>query len=102
MPAFIRVDLFPASVIVDGVTAYEPTRAIITDDSVIVYRDSSTGPEVAYSARLDDFSGRANIGYTALTSEGNSVQINRARGCGCGSRLRGFNPFPGVSHVSNP
>lgn len=101
MASFIRLDLFPASVTVNGTDEYSPARAIVTDDAVHVYMDAQGGPAEVYTARLDDFSGRRTTGYSAVASDGDNVQINRASGCGCGSRLRGFRPFAGVPHVQS-
>lgn len=98
MAEFIRLDLFPATVTV-GEQVLTPARAVVTDDAVHVYMDSRNGPEDRYTARLADFDGARNIGYIAETDDGEKVHIQRASGCGCGSRLRGFKPFPGVPIV---
>lgn len=99
MPSFIRLDIFPADVVVEG-ERYSPSRAIVTDDSVYVYMDSAAGPAEVYSARIDDFQGRRTTGYTAV-SDSTDISINRASGCGCGSRLRGFRPFAGVPQIQS-
>lgn len=104
MPRFIRFDLFPATVTVrdsEGTVtlSHGKTRTFVTDDSVIVYVDGTTGvPENIYESRLDDFEGAASKGWVATTSEGDTVEIIRSGSCGCGSRLRGFAPFPGVPY----
>lgn len=95
MPEFIRLDLFPATVRV-GEKTYEPSRAIVADESVHVYMDSAQGPTEVYTARMDDFSGSRTVGYAVTTADDDTVSISRASGCGCGSRLRGYRPFPGV------
>ena len=105
MAAFIRLDMFPATVTVtdskDG-ARFEPARAIVTDDAVHVYMDAAGGPKEVYMQRLSDFQGRRTLGYTAIADDGSTVQITRASGCGCGSALRGFRPFAGVPQVANP
>ena len=100
MANFVRLDLFPASATV-GDETYAPARIVVTDDSVHVYVDAPGGPVEAYTARLEDFSGRRTTGYTATIDGGSVVQINRASGCGCGSRLKSFRPFAGVPHVQS-
>ena len=102
MPNFIRVDIFPANVTVNGVDSYSPSRAIVTDDAIHVYQDAPGGPTEVYTTRLDDFEGRRNIGYTITGANGDTVSLTSASGCGCGSRLRGYHPFVGIPHVSNP
>lgn len=101
MPSFIRLDLFPAEVLVSG-ERYTPSRCIVTDDAVHVYMDATGGPAEVYTARMDDFSGRRTIGYSVTTADGEEIAIARAKGCGCGSRLRGFNPFLGVPQIQSP
>lgn len=101
MPQFIRFNLFPLHVTVtnsEGEQIFEntATRTFVTDEDVLVYADGAQGPIVAFEDRLEDFTGNASNGWTVLTSEGNTVSISRSSGCGCGSRLKGFNPFPGV------
>lgn len=101
MASFIRLDLFPATVTVNGQDVYAPARAVVTDDAIHVYMDARDGPAEVYTTRLDDFSGRRTTGFVASASNGDDVQIGRASGCGCGSRLRGFRPFAGVPHVQS-
>lgn len=106
MAQFIRFNLFPLLVRVKSPTdeilaEYPTTRTIVTDDEVIVYVDSSEGPRIAYQERIDDFEGNAKIGWTVHVSDGNTVTVDRTSGCGCGSRLRGLNPFPGVPFIGN-
>ena len=106
MANFIRFNLFPLSVHVidaDGnqVNEHPKARGIVTDDEVFVYVDSSDGPVVLYEERIDDFTGSAKTGWTVTTSDGHTVQFQRTQGCACGSRLKGFNPFPGVPYERN-
>lgn len=103
MPNFIRFNLFPVSITVNDsegnpIKAHNAARAFVTDDEVIVYVDDTNGPSVFYNDRLEDFSGDATVGWTVLTSEEHTLHLKRSGGCGCGSRLKGFNPFPGVPY----
>lgn len=103
-PAYIRLDLVPATVIVtdgDGeeIDRTDKARAIVTDSEVLIYQDGDQGrPAVWREWQLDDFSGDNKIGYTAETSDGETLHISRNSWCVCGSRLRGFRPFPGVPY----
>lgn len=101
MANFIRFNLFPLSIQVrnengDVVVDELKSRTVVTDDEVIVYVDSPEGPRPVYQERIDDFYGEAKLGWTVEISNGDVMSIRRNTGCGCGSRLRGFNPFPGV------
>jgi hypothetical protein len=97
-PNFIRLDLFPAKVTLDGEVIPRDARFVATDDTAYVYVDSSTGPSIYFQGRLEDFEGRANIGWTINLDGGSVIHVVRASSCGCGSRLRGFTPFPGVPY----
>lgn len=99
MAQYIRIDVFPARVTVSDGQLFDKCRAYVTEDTLYVYVDSASGPTIAYEARLDDFSGSENTGWTALTDTGDTVIIAKTSGCGCGSRLRGFNAFRGVQRL---
>lgn len=104
MPSFLRLDVFPAVVAVpsplpSGAGAggfLDPTRVIITDERIYVYMDSMNGPQAVIDETLYDFSGNNSLGWTVTSDEGTVYYVKRSSGCGCGSRLRGFRPFPGV------
>lgn len=101
MPQYLRFNLFPLAVDVNNeqghlINSYPNTRAIVTDEAVFVYTDGVNGPETSFTDRLEDFSGNATDGWTVNTTDGYTLSIKRSDGCGCGSRLKGYNPFPGV------
>lgn len=92
-PDSIRLDLFPARV--EGLAAV--ARVIVTDSHYYVLVDSPTGPEPAFSGALHDLTGRNTTGYTVTDANtGEEYDFRRSTSCGCGSRLRGYRPFPGV------
>lgn len=103
MTEYIRLDLFPADVI-EHVTGeddkvYGKCRVFVTNDEVRVYQDAYGGPQVVIGGPLYDFSGDNKVGWTATIDDGPTISISRSRGCGCGSMLRGINPFPGVPYA---
>jgi hypothetical protein len=97
--AFISLDLFPASVQTGNVVIGEEFRAIVTDNYFYVLEEIGTGPSLKIKEPLVLFEGTNKTGYT-VTTDKNVYSITRAANCGCGSRLRGVMPFPGVPHVS--
>lgn len=105
-PTLIRFNLLPAKYSITDtdtgelIEEQERSRIIITDDAIHGFIDTFEGPKQSFSYRLDDFFGSPRDGYTALTSEGYTVTFSRAQGCLCGSRLRGFDPFPGLPFVN--
>ena len=101
-PAYIRLDLFPAnvSVVDDGQTRPPGTdraRVVLTNRDLYVFLDSPEGPACTVSGAIEDAYGDNRNGYTVQLDDGSTFFITRSNNCGCGSRLRGFRPFPGVS-----
>ena len=102
MANFLRFSLFPLQVTVTNEAGEETfqhykARGIVTDDEVFVYIDGQNGSvETAFNDRLVDFTGEAKTGWTATTEDGDTVYFLRSSACSCGSRLKGFNPFPAV------
>lgn len=102
-PAYVRLDLFPALVtpLVGGVAQGAVTdrgRVIITDRDFYLFLDSSNGPACTISGALYEATGDNRAGYAVTLEDGAAYSVIRATNCGCGSRLRGFTPFPGVPY----
>lgn len=95
-PRFIRLDMFPAIVLIEGEPVLSNVRAIVTDTELVVFQDSYGGPAEVYRGALADFTGSAKTGYSAEIDDGPTATITRSSGCGCGSLLRGFRPYPSV------
>lgn len=90
---YIRLDLVPARV--EGVE--KTTRVVVTDAHYYFFVDTPTGPLPEVSGVLYDIVGRNTTGWL-ITDEDQTTtySVKRGAGCACGSRLRGFRPFPGV------
>lgn len=102
-PNYVRLDLFPANVSrpVGSTSTLLPTdraRVIVTDRHFYVFLDSSRGPAVEVSGVLFDATGDNRTGYTVTLDDDSVYSVSRSSNCGCGSRLRGFAPFPGVPY----
>lgn len=108
-PQFIRLDLFPAQITPDPTASGRPARVIVTDSYLTVFEEpttpqspqTTTPPSPSYALPLLDFYGSPLHGYTAVTDDG-TFHISRAKGCGCGSRLRGIRPFPLAPYAPAP
>jgi hypothetical protein len=104
--AALRIDLFPAeaSFGFDDRTAY-PARVVVSSapdgdpssEVLHIFADSEFGPARIYSAPVLSRSGSHREGVVA-TPDG-EVSFRRASGCGCGSALKVFRPFPAAVHV---
>ena len=106
MPAIIH-DVFPSEVVVSSpnpdtgemVSSFEilSARVVVTDNEVLVAVDSPTGPVMVL--RLPYTPGNFEKGAklydrsSVLASTGQRLTFRRDDSCGCGSRLRGWNPY---------
>lgn len=110
--AHIKLDLFPARVTtvptIDPQTREisgdphvfgDELRVIVTDSHFYVLAEGGKGPEAIIALPLTHFEGKTATGYTVDTQEGLVYHVIRAANCGCGARLRGFHPFPGVPYT---
>jgi hypothetical protein len=103
MPQFMRFSLFPLEVAVyahgEELWSHPKSRVVVTDDEVYAYIDDPAGKEkavIGFTDRINDFSGNAVDGWEVETVDGSIVSFRRSGGCSCGSRLKGFDPFPGL------
>jgi hypothetical protein len=118
----IQQDIFPAiiSVAAPGfegtLTSVPPTqgaaqihtaRIIVTEDRVLIARDSVDGPQLVFSEGIDPASHdkaakKSNDSYVTTLS-GKRIAFSKDDACGCGSRLRSWNPFRmSTMSVKNP
>ena len=99
-PAYIRLDLFPCNVtLTDETKPYtDRARVIITNADFYVFVDGT--PEIAcdYSGAVFDATGDAREGFRVTLEDESVFTLRRSGNCGCGSRLRGWSPFPGTPY----
>lgn len=98
---YMQIGLFPATVTIDGESYGEANKVFLTDNRFYVIQDAPLGPFIAFScpATREQFARPSKTLYTVITEEHN-IEFYRSRSCGCGSRLRGVNPFIGVPYVA--
>lgn len=103
----LRADVFPARVVFhrsgSEPEVYEKVRVVVTVDALFVFKDSAQGPTLSFFERLAKYDPgvpthrrtRARPARPALatTNSGIEVTFSRLGSCGCGSRLRSFDPF---------
>jgi hypothetical protein len=100
---YLQLDIFPASVFPGGEenpSLGDELRAIVTDNYFYVIHDTISGPQLLIKEALVLFEGSNKTGYTVTTEE-SKYFVKRALNCGCGSRVRGIHPFPGVPHIAH-
>lgn len=82
---------------VKGSRLVTATRVVVTPDTVMIAADSNTGPMLIFREKYDpgtsriDRTGRTASRVTTLT--GKVIIFDKDVNCGCGSRLRGWNPY---------
>lgn len=81
-----------------GATYQEVTRVVVTNKKVIVAKDASTGPQIVFKEDYDQYISSEDVGEDSfiVTASGKMLAFKKDRGCGCGSRLRGWNPYKTV------
>lgn len=102
----IKLDLFPAVVTNTNLPDTDSehylgngNRVIVTDTHLYVFKDGSEAPDAYILGTHASFSGSTTPGYDVALEDGSVYHVIRAVNCGCGSRLRGFHPFPGVPYA---
>ena len=82
---------------IGGSRMVDAVRIVLTNDTVMIAADSSQGPMLIFrekysteNLKLD----RSKDGTSRLTTDsGKMIIFQRDSNCGCGSRLRGWNPY---------
>lgn len=97
----VALDFFPATVDLPNGTALNEARVLIANGRVMVYVNQGGTPLSYFDEPLLSSAGSAIRGFELQTESG-IVEVQKARGCGCGNPLKSFNPFPGQSRTLVP
>lgn len=99
----IDVDRFPCDVEFadekyqhqDEVVFIEGARVILHENRVLIAIDDEIEAKVIFFEKYDisDISKNPEEISTIYTKSGKMIVFNENRTCGCGSRLRGWNPY---------
>lgn len=78
-----------------GSNYLEITRVIVTDTLILVAKDGNDGPQIVFRETYDQFipSDESTKDSFVVTTSGKMIAFKKDTGCGCGSRLRGWNPY---------
>jgi hypothetical protein len=78
-----------------GATYLEITRVILTDKIIMVAKDGREGPQIVFQERYSevDASKDASKDSRVITESGKMLVFKKDTACGCGSKLRGWNPY---------
>jgi hypothetical protein len=75
-----------------GTRRVDRSRAVIIDDVLIIAQDSPEGPKVVFQEEVAEVSQEKKTSHV-LTVSGKIIAVTKDDNCGCGSRLRGWNPY---------
>lgn len=96
MPAVqVALDLYPATVKLPDGSSLSNARTIVADGKLLVYVMSGGMPFLHFEQAVVEIGGKQPTGWYQIQTEAGSAELRKLGGCGCGSRLKTFNPFPG-------
>lgn len=77
------------------------SRVMIIDGRFYIVQDSPEGPTVVFREGVSEYEKDAETKtHHILTTSGKIIVVGKDRNCGCGTRLRGWNPFKGITTSS--
>jgi hypothetical protein len=86
--------------------SYQLTKArvVITDERVIVAHDGPQGPVIVFSEGYEHFnkSEDKKLDSHVISLTGKMLAYRKDENCGCGSRLRAWNPYRHVYSTRDP
>jgi hypothetical protein len=101
-PAIIRLapagslsDITELNIIGDvpqGTRRVDTARAVLLGDMLLIAVDSPEGTQVVFRERVTQTESDGKVHY-ALTESGKILAIVKDNNCGCGTRLRSWNPY---------
>jgi hypothetical protein len=121
----VKHDLFPSFVIftapdeetpVDKLTSAPPNprkaktfdkaRVVISNNQIVVAVDGDKGPNILFreSFETENFvkSTDASVDSYVTTNTGIKIAYRKNTACGCGSRLRSWNPYTTMNSTADP
>ena len=93
---------------VQGSRLVDAVRVILTDVTIMIAADSDKGPILIFREKYVKESllpekPKPNRGVTRLKTEtGKVIIMEKDANCGCGSRLRGWNPYNTAYSTNDP
>ena len=93
---------------VQGSRLVDAVRVILTDVTIMIAADSDNGPMLIFREKyikesLSPEKPKPNRGVTRLKTEtGKVIIMEKDANCGCGSRLRGWNPYNTAYSTNDP
>lgn len=94
VPSNLNLSLDDVKVVppTEGSFMVDKCRVVIDDDLIIVAVDSPEGARIIFQEEYDTFVKDLKGESKILTKSGKMLAFKRDTNCGCGSRLRSWNP----------
>lgn len=88
---------FQAAPPTPGTRQLNTVRVVLTESTVLIAQDTATGPQILFQEPYDPASHVRNPkrseDSTVTTLSGRRLAFRKDNNCGCGSRLRSWNPL---------
>lgn len=75
-----------------GTRSVDRCRVVVLNDVLMIAVDSPEGPQLVFRERAREVYKTKPV-YRVITEKGKLVAFSKDDNCGCGSRLRGWNPY---------
>lgn len=89
-----------------GAMGVDRARIIVFEELVLVAVDgvAGNGPQLVFreGVRAVNLSGSRDVDSQLLTESGKGLAFRRQDNCGCGSRLRAWNPYKTLNSIKDP
>lgn len=92
----------------NDVAYLQTTRVVVTETHVTVAQDSPDGAQVVFHEPYtelyapEDRKDKVTGTYRIVTTSGKFLAFQKDTSCGCGSRLRSWNPYKTLSSMNDP
>jgi hypothetical protein len=76
----------------DGAKRLDRLRVVILDQKIMIATDSPQGPQLIFREAITEILVEGKL-VRVKTESGKAVAFTKDSNCGCGSRLRSWNPY---------
>jgi 2',3'-cyclic-nucleotide 2'-phosphodiesterase (5'-nucleotidase family) len=87
-----------------GTYYIQTARVIVTDTNITIAADAPEGPQIVFNERYTSFEKSTNpeTDSYVITESGKMLAYKKDVNCGCGSRLRSWNPYKTLTSNRDP
>jgi hypothetical protein len=84
-------------------TFLSKTRVILSEKTIVVAKDSETGPQIVFQEKYDfaEISKKGDLDTRIVTKSGKMLAFRKDNACACGSRLKGWNPYRTLQSIKD-